>query len=231
MNSVELIPSRYDFSDLAENYDLWYQTREGMLYDRFEKATVKKFLPPALLGMNLLDVGCGTGHWSEFFNDNGCAVTGIDISEAMVKTAQNKRSKAIRFLIGDAHKLPFSDGEFDVSVAIATIEFVRNPAGVIREMVRCTKKRGGIVLLGVLNCCAKINRQRRDKGFQPYKDAWLLSPRQLFNMLAPYGIPQIRPTAFVPRSRWLMSLGPVYNSIGTSLRIPSGAFIVGTVTL
>lgn len=231
MNSVELIPSRYDFSALAENYDLWYQTQEGMLYDRFEKATVKKFLPPALPGMKLLDVGCGTGHWSDFFNDNGYAVTGIDISEAMVKIAQNKRSKAIRFLIGDAHKLPFSDGEFDISAAITTIEFVRNPAGVIREMVRCTKKRGGIVLLGVLNCCAKINRKRREKGVPPYKDAWLLSPRQLCNMLTPYGIPHVLSTAFVPQCKRLMPLAPLLNSVGTAARIPSGAFIVGAVTL
>ena len=221
--------SRHDFSIGADKYDTWFQTREGKLYDRFEKDTIRKYLPPAIPGKQLLDVGCGTGHWSKFFSEYGYTVTGIDVSEAMIEIARAKQVKEIEYVIGDTHELPFPDSQFDVSAAITAIEFVRDPAGVIREMVRCTKKRGGVVILGVLNCCATINRKRRNKGISPYHHSCMLSPRQLYYMMVPFGKPTIITSGFVPRWEWLMPVAPLSNAIGTALRLPTGALTIGVI--
>ena len=229
--NIEMQPSRYDFSALAEGYDSWYSSREGALYDRFEKTAALKYLPAQQNNKTLLDVGCGTGHWSVFFSECGFTVTGLDVSQRMIDIARSKSNRDITYFVADAHRLPFPDGAFDITSAITTLEFTRNPAGVIREMVRCTRKPGGTILIGVLNCCAGINRKRRNKGLPPYADAWLLTPHQLCNMLEPYGKPETTTTAFVPKFNWLYSLAPFYDSVGTFLRLPTGALVIGKVQL
>ena len=229
--NIEMQPSRYDFSALAEGYDSWYSSREGALYDRFEKTAVLKYLPAQQNNKTLLDVGCGTGHWSVFFSECGFTVTGLDVSQRMIDIARSKSNQGISYIVADAHRIPFSDGAFDVTAAITTLEFTRNPAGVIREMVRCTRQPGGRVLIGVLNCCAWINQKRRNKGKPPYADAWLLSPHQLRNMLEPYGKPETTTTAFVLKFNWLYSLAPLYNSVGIFLHLPTGVLVIGKVQL
>ena len=73
--------SRYDFDRIAEGYDKWYETRRGALYDRLEKKAINGFLPPSSGGKKLLEIGCGTGHWSAFFSNKGYHLTGVDISD------------------------------------------------------------------------------------------------------------------------------------------------------
>ena len=224
-------PSTVDFDPLAETYDNWYDTAEGTMYDRLEKQAVAELLLTNSSRGKLLDVGCGTGHWSQFFGELGLTVTGVDISPEMIRVANEKNTNGVSFKIADIHHLPFEDGMFDVSAAITTLEFVRNPAGVIHEMVRCTRHSNGKLIFGVLNCCASINRKRKIGGNHPFSSAHFLSPRQLRKMLEPYGKPKVFSTAFVPTMNRLLFLAPVLNKIGRLLYLPTGALIVGSVEL
>ena len=72
--------ARFDFDVVADKYDKWYETAKGAMYDRLEKKAVSRYLRQNAQGMKLLEVGCGTGHWSEFFSECGFEVTGIDVS-------------------------------------------------------------------------------------------------------------------------------------------------------
>ncbi|GAI58552.1 unnamed protein product, partial [marine sediment metagenome] len=92
----------FDFASLAKDYDLWYQTPEGKMYDQAEKSTVLKLLRPAKPGDRLLDVGCGTGHWSRVFADQGYEVTGIDICPEMSEVARSRDYPGCYFEIADA---------------------------------------------------------------------------------------------------------------------------------
>ena len=57
---------------------------------------------------SVLDIGCGTGEFSVFFNPE--MYTGIDIEKKYIDYA-NKNYKGT-FLVGDATRSPFTDGEF-----------------------------------------------------------------------------------------------------------------------
>ena len=168
---IKMEPSIFNFDTLAETYDRWYDTAEGAMYDRLEKQAIAELFLKNTSGGKLLDVGCGTGHWSQFFGDIGLTVTGVDISPEMIRVADGKNINKASFKIADAHHLPFEDGLFDVSAAITTLEFVRNPAGVIHEMARCTRHPDGKLIIGVLNCRAGINHKRKIKNKEPYSNA------------------------------------------------------------
>jgi len=226
---IEMEPSTFKFN--PETYDRWYDTAKGAMYDRLEKQAVAEILLKNNHGRKLLDVGCGTGHWSYFFSQLGFTVTGVDIFPEMIRVADGKNINRASFKIADAHHLPFEDGIFNASVAITTLEFARNPAGVIHEMVRCTRHPNGKLIIGALNCCASINRKRKMKGIQPYSNARFFSPRQIRNMLEPYGKPRVFSTAFVPTLNGLLFLAPFFNRIGSLLYLPTGAFVIGSVEL
>jgi len=63
-------------------------------------------------GAKILDLGCGPGLHSKRFFDEGYNVTGIDLSEEMIKSAKKKVPDS-DFLVMDVTSLDFEDEVFD----------------------------------------------------------------------------------------------------------------------
>ena len=223
--------SRFDFDLLADEYDSWYESAKGRMYDRLEKKAISCYLPPDAKGKKLLEVGCGTGHWSRFFSEYGFEVIGVDISERMVNIVKSKNISDASFQLADGHSLPFPDETFDVTAAITTLEFVRDAEGVLREMVRCTRKPGGQLLVGVLNVLARLNRNRKQRPESPYAKARLFSPSQLKQLLEPFGQLTMITAGFVPNQKLFLALAPLIDTVGRFFHIPYGAFIAAEVKL
>jgi len=224
-------PSRFDFDIASDTYDQWYETAEGQTYDRLEKKAVSRFLPQNVQGRKLLEVGCGTGHWSRFFSDCGFAVTGVDVSGHMIKVARSKNIANALFQIADGQCLPFDDNSFDVTAAITTLEFAGNAELVLQEMCRCTRKRSGQLLIGVLNASARLNRSRQQNPESPYAKARLFSPGQLKKLLEPYGQTYVATAGFIPKPKRLLRLSPFIDAVGRFLHLPYGVFIAAQVKL
>jgi ubiquinone/menaquinone biosynthesis C-methylase UbiE len=222
-------PSRYNFDSAADTYDQWYETVEGKMYDYLEKKAISRYLPPQAAGKQLLDVGCGTGHWSAFFSLHGFQVTGIDISEPMIKIAKSKAIANVSFHLADAHALPFDDNHFDVSAAITTVEFVQDVTLVLQEMLRCTHKPGGRILIGVLNARAPINRRRRKNPDSLYTKAQWFTPRQIKKLLAPLGRVRVVTAGLLSPRKCMLPWSSWMDTVGRLLHIPYGAFIAAQV--
>jgi ubiquinone/menaquinone biosynthesis C-methylase UbiE len=223
--------SRFDFGLIADKYDSWYESAKGRMYDRLEKKAIGRYLPPGAKGKKLLEVGCGTGHWSQFFSEYGFEVTGVDISERMIDIARAKSIPNSSFQIADGHSLPFADETFDVTAAITTLEFVSDAETVVREMIRCTRKPGGQLLIGVLNKLAPLNRNRKQRPESPYANARLFSPSQLKQLLEPFGRLSMVTAGFVPNQKLFLPLAPLLDTVGRFFHIPYGAFIAAEVKL
>ena len=227
----EASASRFDFGRIAHRYDAWYRTPRGAMYDRLEKRAIAKLLPPAPDGGTLLEIGCGTGHWSEYFSDRGFEITGVDISERMIAVARHKNVAGGTFEVADAERLPFPDGIFDVSVAVTTLEFVADPTRAVAEMARCAKKTGGTLIVGALNPLSTYNQRRKRRVARMYASANLFSPGDMRNLLSPFGEPTVLVAGLVPRWDFLLWLSPLLESVGGLIGSEHGAFLAAKVTL
>lgn len=71
----------------------------------------------------LLDVGCGSGFFSNLAHNKGIDVVGIDASTPLIEQAK-QRNSSIKFLTGEMEELPFEDNTFDIVCAFNSIQYV-----------------------------------------------------------------------------------------------------------
>jgi SAM-dependent methyltransferase len=144
---------------VAAHYEAWYETPEGRRADELEKAVLGRLLQGFPRPGSVLELGCGTGHFTRWLSDEGLAAVGLDLSAAMLAEAQVLDS--VSLVRGDARRLPFADGAFDVTAFITTLEFLERPGEALVEALRVTRHG---VLLGVLNRWSLLGLQRRLVG-------------------------------------------------------------------
>lgn len=65
----------------------------------------------------LLDIGCGTGLFSDMAAASGAKVTGIDATAALLGEAV-KLTKNVAFITAEMEELPFADNTFNVVSAL-----------------------------------------------------------------------------------------------------------------
>jgi SAM-dependent methyltransferase len=100
--------------------------------------------PPA----RVLDVGCGTGALAARLAEVGYEVVGIDPSQGMLDVMA-KRAPEIESVHASAAEMPFEQGEFDLSLSVATMHHIAEPDAVRRalaEMVRVVRPAGRILV-------------------------------------------------------------------------------------
>ena len=115
-------------------------------------AAVSRF---ARAGDRVLDLGCGTGDLARALAVAGFRVAGCDIAGPMLAGAARDHDGRdhgqcagwVRLDPG-WRRLPFASASFDVVVAASVLEYVAEPASVLRECARVLRP-GGVVLYTV----------------------------------------------------------------------------------
>lgn len=100
-------------------------------------------------GLAWADVGCGTGALSEIIlaECNPASIEGVDASEGFVSHARQRlRDPRVRFVTGEATRLPWESGAFDVTVSGLVLNFVADHEAMAREMTRTTKPGGRVAV-------------------------------------------------------------------------------------
>jgi ubiquinone/menaquinone biosynthesis C-methylase UbiE len=120
------------------------------LLERARKSPSEFFAPLALRpGVNVLDVGCGTGDFLRLIASivsPGTAV-GLDLSETMIAEALQRSKDGltnISFRVGSVLQLPFEAGKFDRVVATQLLLHVPDPWKALVEMKRVLSPVGRI---------------------------------------------------------------------------------------
>ncbi|MBN8871187.1 MAG: methyltransferase domain-containing protein [Solirubrobacterales bacterium] len=132
------------FDEIAGEYDESLPPHVVEHYLTKRTAWVKELLGSG----TVLDVGCGTGVLAGRLAAAGFDVTGVDPSAGMLAEARRQVSGA-EFVEGSGTDLPFEDGSFDLTLCVAVMHHVADPADVERtlaEMVRVTRSGGQILV-------------------------------------------------------------------------------------
>jgi len=172
----------FDQAQIAAGYETWYTT-VGQRADRLEKALLKELLARFPTAETILEVGCGTGHFTRWFEDLELKAVGLDLSMVMLKEAIRKEGPMV--LQGDAHCLPFEDHSFEIVALITTLEFLQEPALALKEAQRVAQKG---LLLGTINRTSWIGREYRCQGGVLWESAKFLSPGELVDIMKLSGV-------------------------------------------
>lgn len=183
----------FDFNLVAEYYDEYYNSEFGKKVDAVEKRLVEKYLEK-IPTKKALEVGCGTGHWTDFFINKGFEITGIDISKNMIDIAQKKNLKDAKFEIINIEDAPYPDNSFDNIFAITSLEFVDNRQKAIEQIYRILKP-GGYLLIGCLNINSFIGKTKQSN--KVFAQANFFDEEQLFKILSKFGSPIIEGCALI----------------------------------
>lgn len=92
----------------------------------------------------IIDLGIGTGiPVAKYLNEKGFQVTGVDISEEMLKLAE-KNVPSLKTVCEDFSKLSAKDEEFDAGIALFSLLHItkKDMGGVLIEINRVLKKQG-----------------------------------------------------------------------------------------
>lgn len=179
------------------DYDAWYDTPRGRWIGDTEFNLAARLLATKP-GDSLLDVGCGTGWFARRFAEDGLRVTGLDPDKEWLAYARTHSDPAIRWIEGDARKLPFADASFEQVLSIAALCFVEDERQAVAEIVRVAKRR---FVVGWLNRNSLLYRGKgRDGGSGAYRGArWHTAAelRKLFSGLPVQGL-KLRSAIFLP---------------------------------
>lgn len=205
-----------------EQYQAWYDTSRG----RWIADTEYRLLRDALRvepGGSVLDVGCGTGHFSRRLANDKFIVTGIDADADMIRYAAAQGGD-VTYRIVDARALPFPDRSFDVVVAITSLCFIREQQRAVAEMLRVAR---GSIALGLLNRHSVLYlRKGRRGGTGAYRGAQWHTAREVRRLLSECNAHKIaiRSTIYLPGGGAMARAleGVVPNCI------PLGGFLLAT---
>jgi ubiquinone/menaquinone biosynthesis C-methylase UbiE len=162
-----MVKAAYFDEKVASEYERWYETGFGRRADLSEKKLIEEFLR-FLPRRRLLEIGCGTGHFTRWLRELGFEAVGVDFSTPMLEVATSL-SPEVTYLRADAHRLPFKEDSFDLTVAITALEFVADPMTVIAEMMRVSSE---AILLAVLNRWSFRSLSTRVKAYLKRKSSY-----------------------------------------------------------
>jgi ubiquinone/menaquinone biosynthesis C-methylase UbiE len=100
-------------------------------------------------GMDVLDVGTGTGNAALPAGKEGARVTGIEPASALLEVARERAADYMlepEWVEGEVERLPFGDGSFDRVLSVFGHMFAPDQERVASELVRVCRADGAIGL-------------------------------------------------------------------------------------
>ena len=97
----------------------------------------------------LIDIGCGTGRHSNYFNKKGMDVVGIDLSLNSIAKAKEQENESLQFIVHDMREV-FNENYFDIAINLFTsfgyFEKNEDEQKAINSIAKNLKKEGLLII-------------------------------------------------------------------------------------
>ena len=140
-NQVKIAES---FGSASKSYDV------SARLQRFSGKHLMRWLPNKN-DLRVLDLGSGTGFFTDLLASSYRDVIGLDFSKEMVKFAKNCRNENILWINADAHKIPLQDESIDFIYSNLVIQWCEPLDNAIDEMLRVLKPGGLIIFITLVD--------------------------------------------------------------------------------
>jgi ubiquinone/menaquinone biosynthesis C-methylase UbiE len=157
MNRQHYSYTHYANRQVAEGFDslrfsgpigeLLLETQERLLLDGIAPLSESPAPGRPCAGVQVLDVGTGTGRAAIGLAYAGARVTGVDASVEMLDVARARAAAVtgvpmdVTFDVGDAHALPFPSQHFDVAVSLRVLMHTPDWRRCVGELCRVSRQR------------------------------------------------------------------------------------------
>jgi ubiquinone/menaquinone biosynthesis C-methylase UbiE len=171
------------FDNFSTDYDDWYNTPAGKFIDAVETESLYSLLKPQG-NQKILDVCCGTGNFSVKLARMGCKVTGIDVSEEMLRRAESKIEKEnlnIELLKGDCSIISLHNNYYDSIISMAGFEFINDSNTAHKNLTKYLKI-GGQFIIGTIQKNSEWQKLYSSLKGTVYEHARFLSFDEIKNM-------------------------------------------------
>ena len=148
MSQQEVTMNLESLERVYTNYSSVYDRTFGKAFNQSREFAVRGL--PIAANDEVLEVGVGTGIALPLYPPH-CKITGIDLSEGMLKVAQERidehRLNHVTLQRMDAGQMNFEDNSFDLVMAAYVVTAVPDYRKVVSEMIRVCRPGGRIVML------------------------------------------------------------------------------------
>jgi SAM-dependent methyltransferase len=133
-------------------------------------------LPAAVAGLDVIELGCGTGYVSAWLARRGARPVAIDNSEAQLRTARGLQLEfGLQFPLihGNAEEVPLPDAGFDLAISEYGASIWCDPYRWIPEAARLLRPGGRLIflvngVLAMLTTPDEENGAAADRLLRPY---------------------------------------------------------------
>jgi len=141
-NFEETVKIAKSFGSASTSYDV---------SARLQRYSGKHLMPwlPNRSDLTVVDLGCGTGFFTDILATKYQQVIGFDISSHMLSFAQNNRQQQICWVEGDANQMPFKSNSVDLIYSNLMIQWLDPLELALKEILRVLKP-GGVFLFSTL---------------------------------------------------------------------------------
>jgi SAM-dependent methyltransferase len=209
----------------------WYASPQGSFALAQQKRIVQHLMSPwPRRGCSMLDVGCGTGLFSEFLWESGFDVSCLAQNQSMLESAQARLGPKASYQVGVAGHLPFDNHTFDYVALLGALADVDDPLTMLEEALRVAA-RG--VILGFFNAFSLARLAQAFPGGDRMPPTRWLGLAELWRLLR--GLPDIRRARFGavlpgPPCTWRTGkIGSFCNA--WRLPLPVGAYVALSIAL
>lgn len=135
-----------------DRLDEWESPWANSPYQKHYVWPAARSLLPEVSGMDVLDAGCGIGHYTERFLDDGASVVGVDLSDEALEIARDRCGDRATFYRQDLTE-PFdfaSDDSFDLVFSNLVLDHVEDWEPVLEEFSRVLTP-GGVAVVTTIH--------------------------------------------------------------------------------